>query len=77
MKVDLSKFTDVRKFSVAAMRCPCNVILKSGTWRVDGKSLMGIFSLNLSNPVDVELDTDDDAVIKTFSDEIDTLIVKD
>ena len=39
--------------------CPHEVLLKSGKYVVDAKSILGIFSLDLSQPITVEAYSDD------------------
>lgn len=53
--VSLSSIEDVRQFVDAASRCYCEVDVLSGRYVVDGKSIMGLFSLDLSKPVTVEV----------------------
>ncbi len=51
---------DVKEFVRVASNCPkgTDVIIKHGKFVMDGKSLMGILSLNLSEPVEVEIKSD-------------------
>lgn len=51
--VALTSIQDVRKFVDAATRCPCEVDVLSGRYVIDAKSIMGLFSLDLSKPVQV------------------------
>ena len=53
--VSLSSIEDVRQFVNAAACCPCEVDVLSGRYVVDAKSIMGLFSLDLSRPVKVEV----------------------
>ena len=53
--VSLSSIEDVRQFVNAATCCPCEVDMLSGRYVVDAKSIMGLFSLDLSQPVRVEV----------------------
>lgn len=53
--VSLSSIEDVRQFVNAANRCTCEVDVLSGRYVVDAKSIMGLFSLDLSKPVKVEV----------------------
>ena len=59
MKITLRLKTidDVKDFCKTAMKIPSEVYATEGQCRVDGKSLMGIFSLDLSNPIVVEVDS--------------------
>lgn len=53
----LKTIEDVKDFCKTAMKIPSEVYVTEGRCRVDGKSLMGIFSLDLSNPITVEVDS--------------------
>ena len=53
--VALSSIDDVKRFVDAASRCPCEVDVLSGRYVVDAKSIMGLFSLDLSQPVEVKV----------------------
>lgn len=54
MYIDLSMVSKVKDFVELARNKTCEVILKSGRWVVDGKSILGIFSLDLSKPIELE-----------------------
>ena len=53
--VSLASIGDVKAFVDAASRCPCEVDILSGRYVVNAKSIMGLFSLDLSQPVEVEV----------------------
>ena len=53
--VSLTSIDDVRQFVKAATHCACDVDVLSGRYVVDAKSIMGLFSLDLSQPVKVEV----------------------
>ena len=68
--VSLSSIEDVRQFVNAATCCPCEVDVLSGRYVVDAKSIMGLFSLDLSQPVRVEVhgsDSEREAVEQSVS----------
>ena len=50
---------DVRRFVDITSLCSSSVELSVGNYTVDGKSLMGIFSLDLNRPVTVSLEGED------------------
>lgn len=54
MKVKFTTTQDVTEFVNAAMKSRLEIDVVSGQHRVDAKSIMGIISLNLSEPVEVE-----------------------
>lgn len=65
----LSTIDDVKNFVNKVTTCPYDVDLISGRYAIDAKSIMGIFSLDLSKPIEVAAHTEDDAfeeLIKEF-----------
>ncbi len=55
----LSSINDVKNFVNLVSRFDYDIDLASGRYKVDAKSIMGIFSLDLSKPISVEIHTDD------------------
>ena len=53
--VSLSSIEDVRQFVNAATCCPCEVDVLSGRYVINAKSIMGLFSIDLSAPIRVEV----------------------
>ena len=70
--VSLSSIEDVRQFVNAATCCPCEVDVLSGRYVIDAKSIMGIFSLDLSKPIRLEAHSEDN---EKFFDEIKPFII--
>lgn len=58
-KVMLGTINDVKNFVSVVTQCDYDVDLISGRYAVDAKSIMGIFSLDLSKPIDLEAHTSD------------------
>lgn len=58
-KVQLQSISDVKEFVNAVSTCDFDVDLISGRYAVDAKSIMGIFSLDLSNAIELVAYTDD------------------
>ena len=54
----LSSINDVKDFVNIVSRFDFDVDLTSGRYVVDAKSIMGIFSLDLSKPIKVEVHDD-------------------
>ena len=65
--VSIASINDVKSFVNIVSKYDFDVDLISGRYVVDAKSIMGIFSLDLSKPIDVEVMTDD---CDSFIDEI-------
>ncbi|MCM1023051.1 MAG: HPr family phosphocarrier protein [Prevotella sp.] len=57
--VMLGTINDVKRFVTVVSQCDYDVDLISGRYAVDAKSIMGIFSLDLSKPIKLEAHTDD------------------
>ena len=55
----LNSINDVKNFVNAVNKYDFDVDLTSGRYVVDAKSIMGIFSLDLSKPIKVEVFTDE------------------
>ena len=64
--VDLSKFESVKRFVELTSSKSCFCLLKSGRYTVDAKSILGIFSLDLSRPIELEIGDGDYALFEPF-----------
>ncbi len=63
LKISLEMAQRVKEFVAITQACECEILLKSGKYVVDAKSILGIFSLDLSQPLTVEIYCDDCAEI--------------
>lgn len=54
MKVDLNSIQQINNFVKVVSKIDDNIDLVSGRYVVDAKSILGIFSLDLSKPLQVE-----------------------
>lgn len=70
----LGSINDVKDFVNIVSKYDFDVDLTSGRYVVDAKSIMGIFSLNLSKPIKVEVHSDD---CDKFLNEVDRFVKKD
>ena len=67
--VNIVSMQDADKFNKLCSKFDCDMDLQSGKYYVDAKSIMGIFSLDLSKPLVLNAGTDDEQKIKeTFAD---------
>ena len=67
VKISLNSIDKVKSFVNDITKFDVDFDLVSGRYVIDAKSIMGIFSLDLSKPIDVEVMTDD---CDSFIDEI-------
>lgn len=52
--VFLNKITDVKDFVNLASMCRGDVVIKDGRYAINAKSIMALFSLDLTKPLEVE-----------------------
>ncbi len=64
--IRLSTIDDVRGFVTAVTQFAGDLDLSSGRYVIDAKSIMGIFSLDLSNPIDLTCRSGDPAELETI-----------
>lgn len=70
--ISLATINDVKNFVNTVAKYDFDVDLVSGRYAVDAKSIMGIFSLDLSKPIELQAHTDD---ATAFLNEIKAFIV--
>lgn len=58
VKISLQMAQNVKDFVSIVQEYPYEIDLRSGKYVVDAKSILGIFSLDLSKPVTVEIHAD-------------------
>ena len=56
--VNLQAINDVKEFVNIVMKYDFDIDLVSGRYAIDAKSIMGIFSLDLSKPIDLNIHTE-------------------
>lgn len=71
--ISLAAINDVKDFVNTVMKYDFDIDLVSGRYAVDAKSIMGIFSLDLSKPIELKAHTDEPG---SFETEIAKWIVK-
>jgi phosphotransferase system HPr-like phosphotransfer protein len=69
-QIKLSSIEDVKKFVNATLSCPYDVDVSSGRYVVDAKSIMGLFSMDLTKPVSMTINTDNTDATAAFLAEI-------
>jgi phosphotransferase system HPr-like phosphotransfer protein len=67
VKVSLNSIDKVKTFVNDINRFDFDFDLVSGRYVIDAKSIMGIFSLDLSKPIDLNIHTDGDKLTETLS----------
>ncbi len=57
--IRLKTIGDVKKFAAITNKYTFKISLSSEQYKIDGKSIMGVFSLDLSKPLLLEAETED------------------
>ncbi|MBQ0059252.1 MAG: HPr family phosphocarrier protein [Lachnospiraceae bacterium] len=65
--VSLNSIEKVKHFVNDINRFDCDFDLISGRYVIDAKSIMGIFSLNLSRPIDLTIHADGDELTEALA----------
>ena len=66
LDVSLNTIDKVKKFTKITNSFNCEIDVLQGRYIVSGRSIMGIFSLNLTDTVTVEIESDDEKEIDRF-----------
>lgn len=68
VKIMLASIGDVKSFVNEVTKCDAEVDLVSGRYIVDAKSIMGIFSLDLTKPITLNIHSDNcDALLAAIA----------
>lgn len=65
--VTLNDFSKIKKFSSEVVKFESDIDLIKGRYVIDAKSTIGIFTLDLSVPVDVAIHSDNEEEIRKFN----------
>ena len=66
-EIKLPLINDIKDFVNIVNRKSYNVEAASGRYKVDAKSIMGLFSLDLSKPIKINAYTNDDKIKEELS----------
>lgn len=77
VKIRLSSVNDVKEFVGAVSFCSCDIDIAADRYIIDAKSIMGIFSLDLSKPLVLKINSTDENEIADVLGKIERFIVRD
>ena len=72
--ITLNDFSKIKKFSSNVVKFESDIDLVKGRYIIDAKSTIGIFTLDLSAPVDVVIHSDNEDEIKRFNEVMEAFI---
>ncbi len=77
VKIRLSSVNDVKDFVSAVSLCRCDIDIAADRYIIDAKSIMGIFSLDLSKPLVLKINSTDENEIADVLGKIERFIVRE
>lgn len=75
LKMRLNSIQDVKEFIEAVSFCDYDVDVSRDKYMIDGKSVLGLLSFDLSKPLDVTLHTDSEKDIDSIMEKISKFVV--
>jgi phosphotransferase system HPr-like phosphotransfer protein len=66
MKIKLTTIEDIRDFLLVTQSIDTEVTAMSGKYVVDAKSLMGLFALDLTKPIEIECKSSENIFFKKW-----------
>jgi len=57
---------DLKEFTEIVSQIDCDIDLNKGSYSIDAKSIMGIFTLDLSKPVKLVIYSEDENLLNKF-----------
>ena len=70
MEIKLRSVSDVYDFIEVAQQHASKVILSQGTYTVDGQSILGVFALDLRNPIQCSVADNDYRNFERFANKV-------
>lgn len=75
--IKLPSVKEVRDFVSAVSSCSCDIDIAADRYIIDAKSIMGIFSLDLSKPLELRIISEDENEIADVLGKIERFIVSE
>ncbi len=76
LKVVLNSIDECKRFARICEECPVDIDVSCGRYMVDGKSILGLLSFDISKPLTVSVRTADKNMIDDFCKKISSVILK-
>ena len=75
--IRLPSVKEVKEYVGTVSSCSCDIDIAADRYIIDAKSIMGIFSLDLSKPLELRIISDDENVMADVLDKIGRFIVSE
>ncbi len=76
-RILLASVNDVKDFVSAVTTANCDIDIAADRYVIDAKSIMGIFSLDLSKPLELRINSSDANEVDEVRQKISKFIIKD
>lgn len=73
--INLNDFENVKSFHETVCKFDSDVDAYSGRYIVDAKSILGLYTLDLSNNINIKIHTEDEETVREFKNAIKNFIV--
>lgn len=70
MKIKLNTIDDLKNFVAICNKYESSIDVNQGRYVINGKSILGVFSLNLMEELNIYIFTNDENIMDDFYDEI-------
>lgn len=74
VKVRLRSIKSIQDYLLVATIFDGRLVMRSDEWVVDGKSSLGILSLNLTKDIDLDIEAENEEIVNSFLEKIDRFI---
>lgn len=72
----INEVTSVNAVVTTCLSFEEDVLIKSGKYVINAKSLLGVYSLDLSKPIEISIETDNEDHIKQFTEAMKPFVAK-
>ena len=66
MTILIDNVTKIKESNKLTLKFPCDIDVISGRYIIDAKSLMGLFSVDLSKPVEIRFDEEHEDLARLY-----------
>ena len=75
-KVKLDNHKGIHEFCGICQKFDCNIDVVQGKCEIDAKSLMGLFVLNMNEPISIHVITNNDRELQSFREAIKDYLIQ-
>ena len=77
MLLNLNTIERVKRFSEIVLKYECDIDVIRGRYVIDAKSIIGLFTLDISKPVEIHIHSTDKEVLEQFNKDMEEFLCED